>query len=52
MLDNPMKKKLLPHYGHKIVCVIYGDEDDPSDVCIECEDCGEVLVSAEDYEED
>lgn len=51
MLDekNWIAKKLRPHIGHKISCVYYGDADNPADVCIECEDCGEVLVSAEDY---
>jgi len=49
-MDNYMFKKLNPHFGHHIVCVRYGDPDDPVDVCIECEDCGEVLISAEDFE--
>lgn len=44
-----MYEKLKPHIGHKIVCVCYGDNDDPDDVCIECEDCYEVIISAESY---
>lgn len=48
---NWMQIKLRPHVGHDIVCVYYGDPDDPADVCIECETCGCVLVSAEDYDE-
>lgn len=48
---NWMRKKLLEHRGHNIVCVSYGLWDDPADVTIECEDCGCVLVSAEDYED-
>ena len=47
--DNYMAKKLLLHRGHSIECVSYGDWNDPADVCIECTDCGEVLVSAEDF---
>lgn len=45
-----LREKLMAHRGHNIVCVSYGDWDDPADVCIECEDCCEVLVSAEDDE--
>lgn len=48
---NWMRDKLLPHVGHRVVCVTYGNCDDPVDVCVECEDCGCVLVSAEDYEQ-
>ena len=44
-------EKLMPHIGHKIVCVCYGDQNDPDDICIECEDCCEVLVSAETEDE-
>lgn len=42
-----MYEKLKDHIGHKIVCVSYGDPDNPDDICIECEDCNEVLVSTE-----
>ena len=45
-----MRERLRPHIGHRIVCVCYGDPDDPADICIECEDCCEVLVSAETFE--
>lgn len=47
---NYMFNKLRPHIGHNIVCVSYGDQDNPADICIECEDCYEVLISAEDYD--
>lgn len=47
---NYMKDKLKNHIGHHIVCVCYGDVDDPVDICIECEDCNEILISSEDYE--
>lgn len=43
-------KSLRAHAGHKIVCVVYGDEDN---VAIECEDCNEVLLDFDnkpDYE--
>ena len=47
-----MAQKLLPHVGHDISCVTYGDSENPSDICIECDECGTVLVSAEDFEAD
>lgn len=49
---NWMFDKLLAHVGHHVTCVYYGDKDDPADVCIECEDCNEVLVSGEDFDEE
>ena len=52
MERNWMREKLKSHVGHNIVCVRYGDPEDPVDICIECEDCGQVLVSAEDFEEE
>lgn len=45
-----MRSKLMRHRGHNLECVSYGDWSDPHDVCIECVDCNEVLVSAEDFE--
>ena len=51
-LNNWMAQKLLPHVGHDISCVTYGDSEDPSDICIECDECGTVLVSAEEFESD
>ena len=47
---NFMREKLKPHIGHDIVCVAYGNKENPFDICIECENCGEVLVSAETFE--
>lgn len=38
---------LMPHIGHKIVCVPYGNPENPDDICIECETCNQVLFSAE-----
>ena len=49
-MTNFMYERLKEHIGHKIVCVAYGDANDPVDVCIECEDCWCVLISAADYE--
>lgn len=49
---NWMMEKLYTHVGHDIVCVIYGDSQTPHDVCVECETCGCVLVSGENFEED
>lgn len=48
---NWMYEKLKPHIGHNIVCVAYGDINSPVDICIECENCNEILISAEDFEE-
>ena len=51
-MRNHLFEKLMRHRGHAIECVSYGDWDEPSDVCIECTDCGEVLISAEDFDEE
>jgi hypothetical protein len=45
-------ERLKHHRGHKIVCVGYGDPNDPVEVSIECETCCEVLYSVNDEEED
>lgn len=50
-LNNYMANKLRPHRGHYVQIACYGDWNDPHDICVECETCGEVLISAEDYEE-
>lgn len=47
---NYIFEKLRPHIGHRVVCACYGDTNDPVDICIECEDCWEVLISAETYD--
>lgn len=47
---NYMFERLKNHIGHNIVCVYYGDKSNPADICIECEDCNQVLISAEDYD--
>ena len=46
-----MFERLRPHIGHKIACVGYGGlVDNLADICIECEDCGCVLISVETLE--
>lgn len=40
---------LKDHYGHHVQVSLYGDIDDPANVCLECEDCGEVILDAEIY---
>lgn len=52
-----MREILKPHIGHHIVCVCYRDPNghpdaEPFDICIKCEDCNEVLISAEAFEEE
>lgn len=37
---------LKNHFGHRVVIACYGNARCPSDVCLECEDCGEVIVDA------
>ena len=53
MFENYIYEKLRPHIGHNISCVAYGkDKEDPVDICIECEDCNEVLISTETFNEE
>lgn len=47
--DDLLWRILKAHYGHKICIACYGDVGDPADVCLECEDCNEVLLDAEIY---
>lgn len=47
---NRMYERLRPHIGHHVVCSCYGDPRNPADICIECEDCYEVLISSETYD--
>lgn len=42
--------RLEKHAGHNVVIVKYGDWDDPVDICLECEDCNEVILDAEIYD--
>lgn len=40
---------LKSHLGHNVKIVCYGELDNPNDICLECEDCGEVILDAELY---
>jgi len=44
--NNVLWERLLEHRGHNIRIVTYGDPNNPADVCLECEDCGEVVLDA------
>ena len=46
-----MFDKLKPHLGHRVAISYYGSHDNPDDICIECTDCCEVLVSAQTFAE-
>ena len=35
------------HRGHHVSIVYYGDWDNPCSICLECEDCEQVLLDAE-----
>ena len=50
-MNRYIKEKLMAHRGHAIEVVSYGDWDNPADVCVECIDCMEVLISTEVLEE-
>lgn len=47
--EDTLWNLLLKHRGHNVGIVSYGDPGDPADVCLECEDCGEVILDAELY---
>lgn len=40
---------LKKHSGHKVSIVSYGNYDNPENISLECEDCGEVILDAELY---
>lgn len=49
-LDNAaLWKALEEHWGHNVRIVKYGDLDDPANICLECDDCGRVILDAELY---
>ncbi len=41
--------ELKRHIGHDIVCVPYGEADNPVNVAVECETCNEVIL---DYDQE
>lgn len=47
--ENLLWDLLLAHRGHKVSIVTYGDCGNIADVCLECDDCGEVILDAELY---
>lgn len=47
--DTLLWDKLSGHFGHDVRIAVYGNADDPADVCLECDDCGEVVLDAELY---
>ena len=47
--DTILWNELKKHRGHKISIVSYGDWEDPTDICLECEDCGKIILDAEIY---
>lgn len=48
--ENELRRRLLEHQGHDVTVVAYGDPDNPADVCLECEDCGCVVLDSELYD--
>lgn len=38
---------LKKHRGHHVSIVYYGDWDIPCSICLECDDCEQVLLDAE-----
>lgn len=44
--DQMLWDMLKSHIGHQVRIVAYGDTDDPMDICLECEECGEVILDA------
>lgn len=45
ILWNELKK----HREHNVRIVSYRNWEDPANICLECEDCGEVVLDAEIY---
>lgn len=40
---------LLEHWAHNVRITKYGDPDAPASVCLECDDCGMMILDAELY---
>lgn len=47
--DKLLWEKLKAHAGHSVSITTYGYPDIPADVCLECEDCGCVILDAETH---
>jgi len=48
-MNDLLWNTLLKHRGHNVYICVYGDPVNPADVCLECEDCEEVVLDAELY---
>ena len=40
---------LFKHRGHKVEIAPYGNYNNPSDMCLECLDCNQVILDADLY---
>jgi len=49
--DSWKRRLISEHANHHVVIAVYGEKENPADVCLECEDCSNVIISAEDYSE-
>jgi hypothetical protein len=49
MDDKFLWNKLKEHIGHDVSIVAYGDVENPANICLECEDCAEIILDAELY---
>lgn len=47
--DEILWNILFKHREHKIEIITYEDWNDPSDMCLECVDCSQVILDAEIY---
>ena len=47
--ENLLRDTLLSHFGHKVEIAVYGDREDPEDVCLEDMDTGSVILDSELY---
>ena len=47
--NNYLWNVLKEHYGHEVQISIYGDVDNPADICLEDMDTNEVILDAEIY---
>ena len=44
MKPNGFAFQMFQHRGHHIAIVVYGLENDPDAVTLECDDCAEVVI--------
>lgn len=47
MVDKILFDKIKRHVGHNVVAITYGDDIGDVNAAIECEDCGEVIIDAD-----